>query len=99
MTPDLGQGGAQAIEDGFYLAHFIQESTNLQKAYADFYQFRKSKVEKLVKQSRLTSKIAITNRFMVIVRNTLLKITPQSYVQKQMIELYTIDKNNVGSSS
>ena len=99
MTPDLGQGGAQAIEDGFYLAHFIQESTNLQKAYADFYQFRKSKVEKLVKQSRLTSKIAITNRFMEIVRNTLLKITPQSYVQKQMIELYTIDKNNVGSSS
>ena len=47
-------------------------------------------LKKLVKQSRLTSKIAITNRFMEIIRNTILKNTPESYIKKQMIELYTL---------
>jgi 2-polyprenyl-6-methoxyphenol hydroxylase-like FAD-dependent oxidoreductase len=98
MTPDLGQGGAQAIEDGYYLSNFIYKSRSLDAAYDKFYMFRKSKVEKLVKQSRLTSKIAITNKFMEIIRNFILKNTPESYMKKQMVELYTLDKtiaNNV----
>ncbi len=98
MTPDLGQGGAQAIEDAYYLSNFIYKSSNLETAYSKFSTYRKPKVEKLVKQSRLTSKIAITNRFMEIIRNFILKKTPESYMKKQMVELYTLDKtiaNNV----
>ncbi|WP_106793438.1 FAD-dependent monooxygenase [Aquimarina sp. Aq78] len=92
MTPDLGQGGAQAIEDAFYVSHFIKKSKSVATAYEDFYSYRKSKVEKLVKQSRITSKIAITNRFIEIIRNFTLKHTPEKYMQKQMVELYTLDK-------
>ncbi len=92
MTPDLGQGGAQAIEDAYYLSNFIYKSSSLGKAYDKFYAYRKPKVEKLVKQSRLTSKIAITNRFMEIIRNFILKKTPESYLKKQMMGLYTLDK-------
>ncbi|WP_347922786.1 FAD-dependent monooxygenase [Pontimicrobium sp. SW4] len=98
MTPDLGQGGAQAIEDAYYLSNFIYNSRNLETAYDTFYKYRKPKVEKLVKQSRLTSKIAITNRFLEIIRNFILKNTPEFYIKKQMVELYTLDKtitNNV----
>lgn len=98
MTPDLGQGGAQAIEDAYYLSNFIYKSSSLEIAYDKFYTYRKPKVEKLVKQSRLTSKIAITNRFMETIRNFILKKTPESYMRKQMVELYTLEKtiaNNV----
>lgn len=92
MTPDLGQGGAQAIEDAYYLSNFIHKSNSLEVAYDKFYSYRKPKVEKLVKQSRLTSKIAITNRFMEIIRNFFLKKTPDFYIKKQMTELYELDK-------
>ncbi|WP_299315958.1 FAD-dependent monooxygenase [uncultured Aquimarina sp.] len=98
MTPDLGQGGAQAIEDAFYLSNFINNLTTIETACQSFFNYRKEKVEKLVKQSRLTSKIAITNRFTEKIRNFILKNTPESYMKKQMIELYTLDKtiaNNV----
>jgi 2-polyprenyl-6-methoxyphenol hydroxylase-like FAD-dependent oxidoreductase len=92
MTPDLGQGGAQAIEDGYYLSNFISKYDNLETAYDKFYIYRKPKIEKLVKQSRLTSKIAITNKVMEKIRNFILKKTPESYMKKQMVELYTLDK-------
>ncbi|WP_108808648.1 FAD-dependent monooxygenase [Aquimarina spinulae] len=95
MTPDLGQGGAQAIEDAFYIVNFIKKSSSLETAYNDFYTYRKSKVEKLVKQSRITSKIAITNRFNEIIRNFILKYTPEKFMQKQMVELYQLDKTIV----
>lgn len=96
MTPDLGQGGAQAIEDAYYLSNFIKNSTDLEEAFHTFYTSRKGKVEKLVKQSRTTSKIAITNRPVEIIRNFVLKYTPQKLMEKQMIDLYKIDKTVEG---
>ncbi len=92
MTPDLGQGGAQAIEDAFYISNLIYTSVDMEKAFDAFCNYRKPKVDALVKQSRLTSKIAITNRFLEILRNFVLKHTPQKYVQKQMVALYELDK-------
>ncbi len=98
MTPDLGQGGAQAIEDAYYLSNFIHKSNSLEVAYDKFCIYRKPKVEKLVKQSRLTSKIAITNRFMEMIRNFILKKTPEFYIKKQMTELYELDKTIVNNA-
>lgn len=97
MTPDLGQGGAQAIEDAFYLSNFINESIDMEATYDKFYKYRKPKIEKLVKQSRLTSKIAITNRLFEIVRNMVLKHIPETYMQKQMLQLYKLDKTIVNT--
>lgn len=93
MTPDLGQGGAQAIEDAYYLSNFIKSETGFERAFLKFYDCRKRKVLKLVKQSRNTSKIAITNRPLEIIRNFILKNTPQKFMEKQMLDLYTIDKS------
>ncbi len=92
MTPDLGQGGAQAIEDAFYISHFINNETNIETAFTKFCRLRKPKVKKLVKQSRLTSKIAITHKPFELIRNFILKNTPEKYMQKQMIELYELNK-------
>ncbi|MFD0761207.1 hypothetical protein ACFQZW_03860 [Lutibacter aestuarii] len=49
MTPDLGQGEAQAIEDAFYLTQAISNSKKEEDAFVDFHKSRKTKVEKLVK--------------------------------------------------
>lgn len=92
MTPDLGQGGAQAAEDAFYLSNCIKNNDSIEIAFKQFYNYRKVKVEKLVKQSRNTSKIAITSKPIEIVRNFMLKYCPKAIMEKQMIELYTIDK-------
>ncbi|MBR9757873.1 MAG: zeaxanthin epoxidase [Algicola sp.] len=91
MTPDLGQGGAQAIEDAFYLSNAIHQSNELNTAFNNFYNFRKTKVKKLVEQSRLTSKMAITKQPLELLRNFILKYTPEKMIQKQMLETYTID--------
>ncbi|WP_103072178.1 FAD-dependent monooxygenase [Aquimarina sediminis] len=90
MTPDLGQGGAQAIEDAFYLANILQKQKDTQKAFQMFFETRKKKVQKLVKQSRITSKIAITNPVGEKIRNFVLRNTPEKYIQNQMIDLYTL---------
>ena len=92
MTPDLGQGGAQAVEDAYYLSYFIKSSEKIENAFEKFFTYRKAKVEKLVTQSRITSKIAITNRFMEKIRNFLLKHTPKKIFEKQMIDMYTLKK-------
>ena len=81
-----------SFDTSYYLSNFISNSKSLETAYDKFYTYRKPKVEKLVKQSRLTSKIAITNRFMEVIRNFVLKATPESFMKKQMLELYELDK-------
>ncbi|QKX05828.1 zeaxanthin epoxidase [Aquimarina sp. TRL1] len=91
MTPDLGQGGAQAIEDAFYLSNFIHGIPKTEDAFDTFYTFRKPKVERLVKQSWNTSRMAITNRPLEILRNFILKYTPQKMMQQQMLTVYNID--------
>lgn len=92
MTPDLGQGGAQAIEDAYYLSNFIKKSSNIEDAFNNFFSQRNNKVQKLVKQSRNTSKIAITNKPLEIIRNFIMKSIPQKYMEKQMLDLYKIEK-------
>lgn len=95
MTPDLGQGGAQAIEDAYYLSNFIKNSSSMEHTFNIFFSQRKNKVQKLVKQSRNTSKIAITNRSLEMIRNFIMKSIPQKYLEKQMLDLYKIQKNDI----
>jgi len=91
MTPDLGQGGAQAIEDAFYLTQAISNSKKEEDAFVDFHKSRKTKVEKLVKLSRQTSKMAVL-KYGSSFRNFALKNLPEKYSQKQMLNIYTLKK-------
>ena len=91
MTPDLGQGGAQAIEDAFYLAHSIYNSEKIEDAFIDFHKVRKTKVKKLVKLSRQTSKIAVL-KYGTGLRNFALKNMPEKYTRKQMLGIYSLKK-------
>jgi len=89
-TPNLGQGGAQAIEDAYYLTHLIKSQPN-QNVFELFQQKRKAKVNSIVNQSWSTGKMAHWKHGRGL-RNFLMKIMPKSLLEKKMIEMYQIEK-------
>lgn len=89
-TPNMGQGGAQAIEDAYYLSHFIQVNSN-ENVFKEFQQKRQSKVNNIVKQSWATGKMAHW-KYGQSFRNFLLKNMPKKFLENKMMEMYQIDK-------
>lgn len=91
-TPNLGQGGAQAIEDGLALARCLAQNDDPAKAFAQFEALRYPKTTYIVNQSRRFGKIAHwSNPLAVAFRNTFMRNTPQSIARKQMEWLYRLN--------
>lgn len=88
-TPNMGQGGAQAIEDAYYLSKIIQQNSS-NKVFELFQQKRQAKVNAIVKQSWTTGKMAHW-KYGRGIRNLLIKSVPKSLLEKKMIELYSIE--------
>ena len=89
-TPNMGQGGAQAIEDAHYLSNLIVENSD-ENVFDLFQQKRQKKVDLVVNQSWTTGKMAHW-KYGKGLRNFLLKNVPKKMIEKKMIELYTIEK-------
>ncbi|MGM0933948.1 MAG: FAD-dependent monooxygenase [Bacteroidota bacterium] len=89
-TPNLGQGGAQAIEDAYYLSEIIKRQPK-ENIFEIFQQKRIKKVNSIVKQSWITGKMAHW-KYGRGVRNFILKQMPNKLLEKKMIELYKIEK-------
>jgi 2-polyprenyl-6-methoxyphenol hydroxylase-like FAD-dependent oxidoreductase len=76
----MGQGGAQAIEDAYYLSDLIK-SNLFDNVFKLFQQKRQSKVNSIVKQSWATGKMAhwkCGRNF----RNFLLKNLPKKNIRE-----------------
>jgi len=56
-TPNMGQGGGQAIEDAYYLSNLIENNPN-ENIFELFQQKRQAKVNTIVKQSWTTGQLA-----------------------------------------
>ena len=89
-TPNMGQGGAQAIEDAYYLSNLIKCNLN-ENVFNLFQQKRQSKVNTIVKQSWATGKIAHW-KYGRNFRNFLLKSMPKRILENKMKEMYKIEK-------
>ncbi len=89
-TPNMGQGGAQAIEDAYYLCHMICKYPK-EEFFARFQQIRNKKVNAIVKQSRQTGSMAHW-KYGRGIRNFFLKNVPTKFVTKKMLEMYHIEK-------
>ncbi len=87
-TPNMGQGGAQAIEDAYYLSNLVQKNPN-QNIFSQFQQKRQSKVNKIVQQSWTTGKMAHW-KYGKNFRNFLLKNMPKKLLESKMIEMYQL---------
>lgn len=91
-TPNLGQGACQAIEDAFFLAQELQINQSIQEAFIHFEKKRLKRTQTIVNQSQRLGKIAqLENPFLSWARNSLLRLTPQIILEKQLAQIYTID--------
>lgn len=92
-TPNLGQGGAMAVEDALALAEAFQEFGLNDVAWKRFEQLRRKKVDWTVSTSWSIGKIChFGNPLVRALRNLALKKTPASVTQKQVQRIYSLDQ-------
>ena len=85
MTPNLGQGGNQAMEDGATLARLVgplaidvrPDASTLAQALDRYDLLRRQRTQSIARQSRAVGRVAQTSgRWRVAVRNTALRLLP-----------------------
>ncbi|PSR51897.1 monooxygenase [Adhaeribacter arboris] len=92
MTPNMGQGACQAIEDAVVLGKELERNTTIEAALQAFERRRLKRTEKIILRSRNIGRIAQTsNPILAGIRNAMLRITPASAQTKQFDMLYNID--------
>ena len=94
MTPNLGQGGCQAIEDAVVLAHLFQACQKSRLAAADvgdrYEQHRRARVYDVVAQSFALGRIArYSNPMIVAVRDTFFRMIPARVQQQRLMRIVT----------
>jgi 2-polyprenyl-6-methoxyphenol hydroxylase-like FAD-dependent oxidoreductase len=91
-TPNLGQGGAMAVEDALVLADVLQKHGLNEAAWARFEQLRRAKVDWTVSTSWSIGKVChVGNPLLRALRNLAMKHTPARVTQKQLERLFRID--------
>jgi 2-polyprenyl-6-methoxyphenol hydroxylase-like FAD-dependent oxidoreductase len=90
-TPNLGQGGAMAVEDALALADALKAFGLDEVAWKRFEQLRRKKVDWTVSTSWSIGKIChLGNPLLRSLRNIALKNTPDSVTQKQFRRIYSL---------
>jgi 2-polyprenyl-6-methoxyphenol hydroxylase-like FAD-dependent oxidoreductase len=91
-TPNLGQGGAMAVEDAVTLADAFDKYGLNETAWKHFEQLRRKKVDWTVSTSWSIGKIChLRNPLLRSLRNLALKRTPDSVTQKQIQRIYSLE--------
>jgi 2-polyprenyl-6-methoxyphenol hydroxylase-like FAD-dependent oxidoreductase len=89
MTPNLAQGGAQALEDGFALAKCLADHGSHRRAFSAFEDLRRPKAERMVEQSWQRGKVAqLENGVLRRIRNFALRNLPEFVNQKFEDDMY-----------
>lgn len=85
MTPNMGQGACQAIEDALVLAKAIQGQPDLAQALDVYQQQRIPHTTKVVLRSRNIGQIGqLSNPLAVAMRNTAMRLLPADMTLKQL---------------
>ena len=88
MTPNMGQGAGQAMEDAIVLANCMQ-SYDFDLALERYNKLRVKHTKKIVKRSRKIGKtVQRTNKFVVKARNKIAKILPDRLLSNQTKFIY-----------
>ncbi len=84
-TPDLGQGGSQALEDAVVLSNLLKQHHNYQHAFREFEKIRIPRTTKVIHTSRNMARIGqLSFRPLIPLRNFLMKHTPEKYSINQL---------------
>jgi 2-polyprenyl-6-methoxyphenol hydroxylase-like FAD-dependent oxidoreductase len=92
MTPNLGQGGCQAIEDALVLAKSFQHYDDVPDALIAYQQARKQYVEAIVAQSRTAGMVlGPESRLLSTLRDLLIARLPASLHTQQLASILAHD--------
>ncbi|WP_409526009.1 FAD-dependent monooxygenase [Nitrincola sp. MINF-07-Sa-05] len=90
-TPNIGQGGAQAIEDSWVLSSQMSNCDTLREAFENFQKLRYSKVQKIVNSSWQVGQVTnYKNRIACNIRNNVFRFVPNFVIKRQSRLLYDI---------
>ncbi len=90
MTPHLGQGACQAIEDAVVLGALLADG-DVDEALAEYDRVRRPRTRQVARMSRLSGRIGqqLTNPLAVAVRNRLLRLAPPRTAMAQLARYAT----------
>lgn len=92
-TPNLGQGACQAIESALVLANCLEKYKTPEKAFENYQALRYKKANNVIDTSWKIGKLAhIENALGIMLRNSILKMTPKSVAIKQNDKIFEINK-------
>ncbi len=91
-TPNMGQGGAQAIEDAWVLADQISRYDQPEQAFRRYQQIRMPKARFVVSNSRRIGSMAhLAKPWAQLVRNGLMKLMPRQLAGSRLHRVWAID--------
>ncbi len=92
MTPNLGQGGCQAIEDAVVLSGALASHAKLPDALADYERIRVARANRIVRDARRFGALAAREGALFqVVRDALIRWTPASALHDRFIELFRFE--------
>lgn len=92
MTPNMGQGACQAIEDAIVLMGCLNENTDPEEAFKRLETLRVKRVTKIINTSWNIGKIAhLKSPILSAIRNKTFQWIPERMKQKQIDFLYHVD--------
>ena len=91
MTPHLGQGGAQAIEDAVVLGDACAAGRPLPEALADYDARRRPRSQEIAAASYRIGRFGqqLANPVLVAARNAAIRVTPSSVALRSMARFAT----------
>jgi 2-polyprenyl-6-methoxyphenol hydroxylase-like FAD-dependent oxidoreductase len=91
-TPNLGQGGCQAVEDAYVIAKCLKENSNPKKAFAQFQSIRYKKALHVVNTSWQFGKLTnLGNPVSRWLRNNAMRMLPESMAIKELDKILKLD--------
>ena len=91
MTPNLGQGACQAIEDAAVLADELSQSTDVRQALVNYERRRVARANAVVMRARRLGQIAQWRHPIAVrVRNALMRFTPRAAAERHVRDLWRV---------
>jgi 2-polyprenyl-6-methoxyphenol hydroxylase-like FAD-dependent oxidoreductase len=91
-TPNLGQGGCQAVEDAFVIAKTLKEKPTWEEAFAEYQRIRFEKAAHVVNMSwRFGMMTNIGNPVLRFIRNGIMRSMPESTMIKQLDKIFKLN--------
>ena len=78
MTPDMGQGGAQALEDAVALAEAVRRASDVSGALRQFERARYARTARLVWQSRIAGQVGQASGAAARLRDGWIRLAPEA---------------------